>query len=265
MTENVTNSGELGYCDQYLVTYYWSSPAVGCHLYTVITLIVIGLIVVLFGTLANVLVILVYINNVRLKSRSNSLVVVLACTDLLMTAFLRPLFIASYLNETTGNHSCALATLTRLVAYFCYGTSLLTVTLISIERWLTLAFPYKHHDMLTNSRLKVIVVLMWLFSLAFDLSLLGLMPYTVSMLISASISLTCFLVMLSVWLWIYRLLRRHLNRIEALSNTPGPTLPPTLRSISSSEFNKTTFNTNTTCLLVTGHLLCYLPIIAFPF
>ena len=253
MAENIT--GELKRCSDFVVTYYWTLPAIGLQLYTNITLITVSVSSALLGSIANVLVVLSYFKNSRLRTLSNIPLLSLAFSDLLVTAVVLPLHSTRLIKEIYGTHDCILWTFTRLTSYFSAGVSLLTVTFISVERFITLAYPYRYQTILTRLRMKIIVATIWCFTFAFVVSHLGLIPYKVFLALSATIVVICIITLLSVWTWVLKLLRRHKRRITT-QHRPSQTSKNEIKS--RQQMHK---NTRTSAVLVVGLILCYLPLV----
>lgn len=249
------NTGELERCNEVFVTYYWTLPASGPHLYTNIILIIISIFSALFGSIANVLVILSYFKSARVRTLYNVPLLSLSSSDLLVTAVILPLHATRLVKEIQGTHNCILWTFTRLASYYPGGVSLLTVTLMSLERFITLAYPYRYHIILTRVRMKIILANIWCISLALVLSNLGLVTYKVFLGLGASIVAACLVVLLSIWAWVFQLLRSHKRRIST-NQTPSQT-PKT--GIKTSQ--QTYKNTRTSGAIVIGFTLCYIPLV----
>ena len=250
-----TPAGELKLCSEFFVTYYWTLPAVGQHLFTNITLATISVISAVLGTIANFLVVLSYFKNSRLRTVSNVPLVSLAFSDLLVTAVVLPLHTARLLKEIYGTHNCVLWTFFRLSSYFSVGVSLLTVTFISVERFITLAYPYRYQTMLTRIRMKIVVVIIWCFMLAYVVSHLWLIPNKVFLAISATAVIVCIIILLSIWIWVLKLLRNHKRRITS-DHTPAQ-----ISTNESKRPQQTYKNTRTCCAIVTGLVVCYFPVV----
>lgn len=255
MERNLTDAksaSNLRRCHDFFVTYYWTLPATGMHLYTNAILMVVDVVLSLVGTFANLLIITAFAKRNRLRTLSNMLLVTLACSDVLVTAVVQPLHAVRMLKEIYGTHNCLLWTVNRLTYYFCCGVSLLTVTIITLERFITLAFPFRHQSILTMTRAKVIIASTWLGTFSFVVSHLNLFPYTVFLSISASFLSLSGLTVISIWLWIRRLLCRHKNTIEATQR------PSTVSQTTTSR--KQVFrNTRTSFIVVLAVFLCYSP------
>ena len=254
MAENIT--GELKLCSDLFVTYYWTLPAAGQHLYTNITLITISLISAALGTIANFLVVLSYFKNSRLRTVSNVPLVSLAFSDLMVTAVVLPLHAARLLKEIYGSHNCILWTFTRFSSYFSAGVSLLTVTFISVECFITLAYPYRYQTILTRMRMKSIVAIIWCITFAFVVLHLWLIPNKIFLALAATTVVVCIITLLSIWIWVFKLLRNHKQRITTHQT------PSQMSTTESKRPQETAFKNTRTCgTIVLGLVLCYFPVV----
>ena len=253
MAEN--NTGELRQCGDYLVTYYWTLPAVGSHLYSTISLIIISLLCAVFGTVANILVALAYFKNSRLRTLSNIPLISLAFSDLLVTTIVLPLNTGRLIKDIYGTHNCTFWTISRLSSYFSVGVSLLTITFISVERFITLRYPYRHQTILTRLRMKIIIAIIWSLTFALVISHFGLIPYRIFLALAGIVVIICIIVMLAIWAWISRLLRNLKRRITTHHR---PSQSSRTEVNSSQVRNK---NTRTSGFIVIGFILCYLPLV----
>lgn len=253
MADNSTVEGELRRCNVFFVTYYWTLPAIGLHLYTNLALIVISISTALFGIITNVLVVVSYFKNSRLRTLSNVPLLSLAFSDLVVTAVVLPLHVTRLVKEIYGTHDCILWTLKRLTTYFSIGISLLSVTVISIERFITLAYPYHYQTILTKVRMKIIVAAIWFFTFICVISNIGLIPYKVLRAMATLTVILCTSTLIVVWTWVYKLLRNHERRI-AMDHRP---------SITSKIENgqQTNRNTRTSGVIAAGLVVSYLPLV----
>lgn len=254
MAENITVMGELRQCNVFFVTYYWTLPAIGLHFYTNTILSITSLSTTLFGSTANALVIVSYFKNSRLRTLSNVPLLSLAFSDSLVTAVVLPLHVTRLVKEIYGARNCVLWTLKRLASYFSAGVSLFSITIISVERFITLAYPYHYQTILTKIRVNAVVTATWLITFVFVVSNIGLLPYKVLRTMATSAVILCTSTMLLIWTWVYKLLRKHERRIST-NHTPSVSLSET---ISRKETHR---NTRTSGLIVTGLILCYLPLV----
>lgn len=253
--DNLTDSISVGHvrlCSVYSVTYYWDTAAKDAHLYSNIAVATTNIVLSLLGMFANALLIAAFVRNPRLRSLHHMPLVALACSDLLVTSFVQPLYVARLLKETVGSHNCLLWALSRLASYFSCGISLLTVTFISIERYIVLAYPLRHQTIITSIRVRIVVASIWLATFALVISHLYLIGYTVFLSVGAAVLLLCIMTMISIWVWIHRLINRHRSNIEA-SQIPANFTNGTLTR------NQVFRNTRTSYFIVTAVLICYLP------
>jgi hypothetical protein len=254
MAENIT--GELKRCSDFFVTYYWTLPAIGLRFYTNITLITISFLSAFLGSFANVVVVLSYFKNSRLRTLSNIPLLSLAFSDLLVTSVVLPLHATRLVKETYGTHNCILWTVARLTSYFSAGVSLLTVTFISVERFITLAYPYRNQTILTRLRMKIIVANIWCSAFVVVVSHLWLIPYKAFLALCFTVVVVCIVTLLAIWIWVYKLLRNHKRRITTTH------MPFQVTSKTENESRQQTHkNTRTSSIIVVGLILCYLPLI----
>ncbi len=152
--------------------------------------------------------------------------------------------------EMLGTHSCPLWVSSRLITYFCCGVSLLNIAIMTVERFITLAYPYRHQNILTPTRLKIIVIITWLTTFLLIVSHLRIVPYSILLFIGASLNLLSLILVVSIWIWIHRLLHKHKNTIWTKQTPSGDP-----RCNSKQMFR----NTKTSYIVVASMLLCYFP------
>ena len=117
----------------------------------------INIVIALFGTLANGLVIIAYYRNPRLRTIQNTIFLLLAITDFSVTAFVEPIYVAAILDSFLGSHSCVLWDLTSILSMLFVQLSLVTSVILSLQSYITLAYPYHYQTIITKSRLITIV------------------------------------------------------------------------------------------------------------
>jgi len=83
----------------------------------------------------------------------------LAVSDFLVGLFAQPLFIADDLTKEALLNNLAVT-----VASSVCGVSLLTMTTLSVDRFLTLHYHMRYATLVTESRVKGFVVFIWLLS-----------------------------------------------------------------------------------------------------
>ena len=136
-----------------------------------ISVTIVNLLVSPLPIFLNVLVILAVKTTPQLRDKYNALLASLAGTDIVTGALGQPLFIAELIYRLTGSPAsvfCIIPQAARhLIRSFGF-ISLQHLALISIERYISIKFPFKYDDIVTKCRLIVSVVLTW--SLLFFIS-----------------------------------------------------------------------------------------------
>ena len=147
-----------------------------------ISVTVVNLLVSPLTIFLNILVILAVRTTLQLRNKSNVLLACLAGTYIMTGAVGQPLFIAELiygLNGSPSSEFCGIPYAARSFIRTSLMSSLLHLTLISIERYMSIKFPFKYHDIVTKRRLIVSIVLVWslvfltIFFSIYELSLLN--------------------------------------------------------------------------------------------
>jgi hypothetical protein len=133
------------------------------HTPSVITLIVLYIITFLSGLLGNVLVIFVFWRNRRMRTVTNSFLVNLAVCDLMVVCICMPftLGVDIYTNWIYGELMCKIVNFTQGLSV---SSSILTLSVISAERFLAINKPLKARAFLTRQRAYKIMFALWLVS-----------------------------------------------------------------------------------------------------
>ena len=129
-----------------------------------VSLTIVNLLVSPLTIFLNVLVIFAVKTTPQLRSKYNVLLACLAGTDIMTGALGQPLFIAEIIYRLTGSPAsdfCAIAYAARRFIRTSVISALQYLALISIERYISIKFPFKYHDIVTKRLLIVSVVLVW--------------------------------------------------------------------------------------------------------
>ncbi|XP_064633692.1 QRFP-like peptide receptor [Lineus longissimus] len=129
----------------------------------VITLIVLYILTFLSGLLGNVLVIFVFWRNRRMRTVTNSFLVNLAVCDLMVVCICMPFTLAVdvYTNWIYGDVMCKIVNFTQGLSV---SSSILTLSVISAERFMAINKPLKARAFLTRQRAYKILFVLWLVS-----------------------------------------------------------------------------------------------------
>ena len=157
-----------------------------------ISLTVVNLLVSPLTIFLNVLVILAVKTTPQLRNKYNALLACLAGTDIMTGALGQPLFIVELIYRLIGSSAsefCAIPYAARRFIRTSLMSSLHHLTLISVERYISIKFTFKYHDIVTKRRLILGVILAWSL-LAFPMIFLSF--YTNDILRSIILMLTTF-------------------------------------------------------------------------
>lgn len=238
-------------CNGSFLTFYLDAPAKRMHYYSNIVYIIVNFILAITGMFLNALVWLVYCRNKSLRTCSNMLLVVLALSDFMTNVVVQPFSIARMINEIRGVHSCFVLIAARLSSYICCGLSLLTVAIICIERFITLAFPFRYQSILPPLRLKIIVAITWIFVFVFVPLHLGPVSYTVLSSVGNILIVLSILIVFLTWFWVTRLVKRHNTAISSTQT------PESENSADHSKRQESSFRTTRTSYLICGAVLVF--------
>ena len=206
----------------------------------------------LFGTLANSLIIMAYYRNPRLRTIQNKIFLQLAVTDFGVSTLAQPMFLVSTFSGFLGSHHCILWALHCILSTFFLDVSLLTMTILSLQSYITLAFPYHWQNLITKSRLSVLFICVWFLVLLKTLSIFHF--YYVVLYGSLSIIFLAVFTVTLTWIWTYKLVARHRKAIQTTqipSSGQRETQKKVLRS------------TVTAFAVISGLLACFALDIAF--
>lgn len=145
--------------------YYFTRSPTGFYYYNYIINIILGSMTALVGAVANFLVITAYMKTRQRQGFNTALLAYLAISDLLVTALAQPLMISRLILELQGENFCVYSLIIRRLFEFVIPVSFLSVGLITYERYEAIFSPVKYRSTSLRNRIKVIMLLIWLFAL----------------------------------------------------------------------------------------------------
>ena len=113
----------------------------------------------LISILGNVLVLAAIIRTPSIRSTHMMMLCSLAVSDLLVGLIAQPIFIAKELKE-----SRSVEHLSGMSAYSLSAVSLLTITAITVDRFLALHYHMRYATLVTESRVKYTLIIIWFIS-----------------------------------------------------------------------------------------------------
>ena len=184
---------------------------------------VVNFAVALFGSLGNVLVILVIWRTPNLRTICGISISNLAIADLLTTAFTNIPYTLRLARRSTCEDPVVLR-VTLVIMHISVAASLVTFTVLSIDRCFAICSPLKHRTFVTFTKLKVVLLKIWIVSLVLPI-LQELYPHSSPYLfyVPAFALLVCFAIMLTCGVLTILYVRKMSFRIMNLpqSNVGG--------------------------------------------
>ena len=207
---------------------------------------IINIVIAFFGTLANGLVILAYYRNSRLRNIQNTIFLLLAFTDIVVTSVVEPLYATAIFDSFLDKRRCVIYDVCSVLSTLFVELSLAASVILSLQSYITLAYPYHYHGIITKSRLAktIVVSVLLVSSLAFsNFWNKHFVIYGSLVILVGGMTTVVF-----IWCWTYRLIARHRKAIQT-TQTPSTSQNTSRRKILRS--------TITAFVIVASLLTCY--------
>lgn len=171
-----------------------------------------------FAVVTNFLVVFVIARSTALHTPSNVLMASLACSDLLVGMVVQPCYVVFRLYENISHFvpPCLLRIVYSESFWVCYGVSFLTLSTISIERYIALCLHLRYKELVTTQRVLMVAVIIWVM----DIAMTFMEWIAQSKLLrncQAALLLFCLLVTFATHLKIFLILRRHQRQINSIN------------------------------------------------
>ena len=205
----------------------------------------------LLSITGNLLVIFSVSRTPSSRSPSTTLLCGLAASDVIVGLIAQPLFI---IQELIPND-----TLFHVVFFFSFngcGVSLLTMTLISLDRYAALQYHMRYATMVTSKRVVCTLATMWfVIYVAFGIYFWKRVVY---FFVAGCFNISCLFLSTFSYVSIYQIVKRHQRQIQAQNQAiQGPNIGSNLNI---TRLKRSTINTFIFYMFL---ILCYSPI--FPF
>ncbi|XP_067056429.1 histamine H2 receptor-like [Acropora muricata] len=213
----------------------------------------------------NILVFAAVLRKPNLRNSANTSILCLAFTDLMVGFFVQPSYIvyqASKITSKPGNFPCR-----QLLAYsfsgaLCICMSFLALTLISLERYLAVFYPYRYIEKVNTRRVVAVFVSVWVFVCAILLGLrfaFGINSNLEKGVISAII-LSNFIITTVVYIKIFRLVKRCNAQVTVTMSANASSSAENETSEQQPQTNSREAKASKTVAFVAGTLfLCFTP------
>ncbi|XP_078344540.1 histamine H2 receptor-like [Oculina patagonica] len=174
----------------------------------VITNCVLNAPLMLISILGNALVLAAIKRTPSIRSTSVIMLCSLAVSDIFVGFLVQPLYIAKELTKKT-----LLQNLTVKMGYPVCAASILTITAITVDRFLALHYHMRYVTLVTKSRVLYTLVFVWLIS--FLVSSFHFWNNRVHSFLSGVVIIICLTISTFSYIIIYRIVRRHQLQIHA--------------------------------------------------
>ena len=162
----------------------------------------------LISILGNALVLAAIIRTHSIRSTSMIMLSSLAVSDLLVGLIVQPIFVALRLtNDRFVVH------VSNMTGPPLCGVSLMTITVIAVDRFLALHYHMRYASLVIESRVKYTLVMIW--SIAFFLSGFYFCGDRLYRFLSGVVIIICLIISTFSYIRIYRIVRRHQLEIHA--------------------------------------------------
>ncbi|XP_031557121.1 adenosine receptor A2b-like [Actinia tenebrosa] len=169
---------------------------------------------------ANTLVIVAILTTPYLQTPSYLLLTSLAFSDVAVGFIGQPVFVAAIglFMDGEAEKYCNVRTVSGAILIVLTMTSVLTVTAISVDRYLAIRLKIRYKVVVTSSRTRILVVFLWIFSFASLLAFPFNIDISVLVLLGGIGLLLCLIVILCSYSMSFRSLTIHCAQIQ-----PTPT------------------------------------------
>lgn len=178
-------------------------------------------VVSLFTVVGNLLAVIVFALNRKLRKNSFLLVINMAFADLLLGAVSLPLFIyqlGGNFELWQGEWSSSLEMLYRIVDTVCAQSSIITAAFIAVERFYSIGWPLKHRSIATRRAYYALIALVWIFAVVISSAIIHTLknqPIHVSIYIWMAYACSLMLIISGCYIGIWRKYKQGGNLLQA--------------------------------------------------
>ncbi|XP_065061518.1 trace amine-associated receptor 8c-like [Rhopilema esculentum] len=121
------------------------------------------------ATAGNLIILIMFIRTPSLHNPSNTLIGSLCLCDLLIGSIFQPIFIIKYFLEAADVYVCTLTNITEYSFSTSSSIALLTITLISIDRYIAVCWPFIYQVRAESVKYLKILAVIWVVIFVFFL------------------------------------------------------------------------------------------------
>ena len=199
------------------------------------------------AALGNFLILVTIWRNQSLRSSPSTVLLSgLALSDLCAGLISEPVYITlQVLVIVNGDAPCALLVASFLLNYYLSGLTLLTLTAISVDRYLAILLHLRYQEIVTEKRVKMLVLGLWI-TLALSLII---PPWQLLKWLASFVGILCGGIVLFSWIRIYQVVRHHQTQIQDQMEIQG-------EHLNMGRLIKSAINTMSILLVF---IVCYFP------
>ena len=171
----------------------------------------------------------------------------LAVSDFLVGLIAQPIYIAEQLTEDRFIHQVSV-----MIGYCLSGVSFLTITAITVDRFMALHYHMRYATLVTEYRAKYTLIIIWLINLLG--SALTFWKTRVHSLATGIIAILCLLICTFFYIRIYRIVRRH--RLQILAQQQAVQSADAGNNLNIARLKRSALNS---LVFYIALIICYLP------
>lgn len=159
------------------------------------------------ATLGNLLVLVAIWRSSNLRSPSITLLFGLAISDMFVGLIAEPLYIGlkvELFKNSNNLRSCTLLYLTCISSAILTEATLLTVTAISVDRYMAIYLHLRYEQVVTEKRTRILILCLWIACGLHSMILIVYKVLVVHFIIMGSVITICLLAVSFVWIKIYQ-------------------------------------------------------------
>ena len=203
---------------------------------------------ILVSIVSNALVLAAIIRTPSIRSTQMIMLCSLAVSDILVGLIVQPIYCTLLL---TKDHD--LYHVSTMLGYSLCGVSFLTITAITVDRFLALHYHMSYTSLVTERRVKCSLMIIWLFSLL--IAGFHFLGFRLQSSLVSIVTIICLIMCTFCYIRIYRIVRRHQFQIKsqqqvAQSSDAG-------KNLNILRLRKSALNT---FVFYIALILCYFPI-----
>ena len=215
-----------------------------------ITVMALNIFISITATAGNLLVLVTIGRSPHLHSPSNTLLFGLALSDLCVGLVSEPLTVSFQIvlfKNSSKITSCTLVNTLSLTSTFLTAVTLLTVTAMSVDRYLAIYLHLRYEQLVTEKRARKVILCLWFIS---SVPLVIMVFHSMTSYLVMTFAVTvCLIIITFAWIKIYQVVRHHQLQIQDQMAVAS-------QSFNMARFRNSAINTMLVLVIV---LVCYIP------